>query len=318
MFKQRRRLLCALIGFSYFLGLMIKNIAFELRWKTPNSNRKRTFYASEVNFRLFSNASQRPTFPLQKYTKCVPSDAKLNKKKFRSQRNEDEDLDRYIFRGRTGGIFLEIGGLDGLKFSNSWYFEQTLCWRGILIEGLPSSYEKMKKNRPLAVNIGQAVCYETGVVSYTVGDNFATAGLESHMDDSFKDIWHKSSSKIDVCCNPMSKILHVTQVPYINLLSVDVEGAEELVLQTIDWENISIEVILVETDSRYMNGDKAEKIESFLMSKGFELFAVGIKYSTVFRNVSFNIKQIDVHAWSKYASYQVSNAFGSGCIRNRI
>jgi len=65
---------------------------------------------------------------------CIPrTKSKLNKKKFRSQREEDVLLDRYIFKGRTGGIFLEIGGLDGLKFSNSWYFEQSLCWRGILI-----------------------------------------------------------------------------------------------------------------------------------------------------------------------------------------
>ena len=64
------------------------------------------------------------------------------------------------------------------------------------------------------------------------------------MDEDFKKKWHGSSSKFDVCCNPMREILQATEVPYINLLSIDVEGAEELVLRTIDWGNIPIEVII--------------------------------------------------------------------------
>mmetsp|Transcript_3437 Transcript_3437/g.12239 ORF Transcript_3437/g.12239 Transcript_3437/m.12239 type:complete len:323 (+) Transcript_3437:3216-4184(+) len=253
-------------------------------------------------------------FTLKDNRKCLPSKTKLNKKKFRSQRMEDALLDHHVFKGRTGGIFLEIGGLDGLKFSNSWYFEQSLCWRGILIEGLPSSFEKMKNNRPLAVNIGRAVCSQAGVVSYVIGNNSATAGLERHMDEDFKQMWHKSSNKVDVCCNPMNEILQPIMVPYLNLLSIDVEGAEEIILKTIDWANLPVEVIVVETDERFMQENKVNQITNFLQSKGLTIESnVKIKHSTVYRNFSFNLDSIDVHAWSEYAKTQVSSTFGANC-----
>ena len=254
------------------------------------------------------------SFTLKGERKCFPSKTKLNKKRFRSQRMEDAILDHHIFKGRTGGIFLEIGGLDGLKFSNSWYFEQSLCWRGILIEGLPSSFEKMKANRPLAVNIGQAVCAQAGVVSYVMGNNSATAGLETHMDEDFKQMWHKSSNKVNVCCNPMNDILQPIMVPYLNLLSIDVEGAEEIILKTMDWENLPVEVVVVETDERFMQEDKVDRITSFLQSKGLTIErTVKIKHSTVYRNFSFNLDRIDVHAWSEYARTQISSTFGANC-----
>jgi FkbM family methyltransferase len=227
---------------------------------------------------------------------------------------EDALLDRHIFKGRTGGIFLEIGGLDGLKFSNSWYFEQSLCWRGILIEGLPSNFDKMKENRPLAINIGQAVCSQAGVVSYVAGNNSATAGLETHMDKSFKQMWHESSTKFNVCCNPMSRILQPIKTPYLNLLSIDVEGAEEIILKTIDWTSLPVEVVVVETDSRFMEEDKVDRITNFLLSKGLTKDTrVTIKHSTVYRNLSFDLESIDVNAWADYARSQVLNISATHC-----
>jgi hypothetical protein len=34
---------------------------------------------------------------------------------------------------------LEIEGLDGIDFSNTYFFEKKLDWRGILIEGHPGN-----------------------------------------------------------------------------------------------------------------------------------------------------------------------------------
>lgn len=303
--KTRRRVFkitCALlIGAGLSVVFWINTAEF------PHNNINLSISDSDENVRVHS-------FTLKGVRKCLPSKTKLNKKKYRSQRMEDALLDHHIFKGRTGGIFLEIGGLDGLKFSNSWYFEQSLCWRGILIEGLPSSFEKMKANRPLAVNIGQAVCSQAGVVSYVIGNNSATAGLETHMDEDFRQTWHKSSNKVNVCCNPMNEILQPVMAPYLNLLSIDVEGAEEIILKTIDWENLLVEVVVVETDERFMQEDKVDRITSFLQSKGLTIErSVKIKHSTVYRNFSFNLDRIDVHAWSEYAKTQISSTFGANC-----
>ena len=100
----------------------------------------------------------------------------------------------------------------------------------------------------------------------------------------------------------------------MNLFSIDVEGAEEIILKTMDWENLPVEVVVVETDERFMQEDKVDRITSFLQSKGLTIErTVKIKHSTVYRNFSFNLDRIDVHAWSEYARTQISSTFGANC-----
>ena len=45
------------------------------------------------------------------------------------------------------GFFVELGANDGIKESNTYYFEKNLNWKGILIEPSIENYEKCKKNR---------------------------------------------------------------------------------------------------------------------------------------------------------------------------
>jgi hypothetical protein len=38
-----------------------------------------------------------------------------------------------------GGTFVELGALDGVLFSNTKFYEDTLGWTGVLIEAQPSN-----------------------------------------------------------------------------------------------------------------------------------------------------------------------------------
>jgi hypothetical protein len=63
---------------------------------------------------------------------------------FHSQSHEDVWLWTNIFSKlpqnvSLGGTFLEIGGLNGIQLSNTYFFEKKLDWRGILIEGHPKN-----------------------------------------------------------------------------------------------------------------------------------------------------------------------------------
>jgi hypothetical protein len=68
-----------------------------------------------------------------------------------SQSNEDIWLWEKIFSKLPrseiqGGRFVEIGAFDGSTYSNSWFFEQNLDWRGLLIEGHPHNGPKLIEN----------------------------------------------------------------------------------------------------------------------------------------------------------------------------
>ena len=57
----------------------------------------------------------------------------------------DKKLEKYLnFRN---GFFVELGANDGIKQSNSLYFELKKNWKGVLIEPSPYNFQKCLQNR---------------------------------------------------------------------------------------------------------------------------------------------------------------------------
>lgn len=208
-------------------------------------------------------------------TPCVcppnPPEPKIEKQpptyRFYSQQQEDVTLFKRYWESplKKNGVFVELGGLDGVTYSNTKFFEEFLDWRGVLIEAVPSSFQKMIKNRPLANNFFMAICKE-GNETEILGD-WATAGIPGNMASGFRKTWHGSSNNvIKVPCGPISWVLKVSGIDHIDLFSIDVEGAELEVLETMDW-SIKVHVICIEQDG--WNKEKDEKCREILRKNGF-------------------------------------------------
>ena len=60
---------------------------------------------------------------------------------YKSQRNEDEHLYTTFFPNMCNGTYLELGGLDGIRKSNTYLFNKGLHWKGILIEASPTKLQ---------------------------------------------------------------------------------------------------------------------------------------------------------------------------------
>src|SRR5688500_12891393 len=50
-----------------------------------------------------------------------------------------------------GGFFIEAGANDGLRQSNTCYFEKYRGWRGLLVEPIPEKARQCRKNRPNSI-----------------------------------------------------------------------------------------------------------------------------------------------------------------------
>ena len=50
--------------------------------------------------------------------------------KYYSQCNEDIYLNEKIFKNKKKGTYIELGALDGILYSNTKFFEDTLNWTG--------------------------------------------------------------------------------------------------------------------------------------------------------------------------------------------
>ena len=81
------------------------------------------------------------------------------------QAGEDYAIYLRFFQWRVGynknsgrGFFVEMGGLDGVTFSNSFLYEQTLGWNGMLVEAQLDNFKIMQKTRPCTINVWSAAC----------------------------------------------------------------------------------------------------------------------------------------------------------------
>jgi hypothetical protein len=66
-----------------------------------------------------------------------------------SQQGEERSLIHSVFCDvcTDRRTYLEIGALDGLKYSNTYVLEHEYNWRGLLIEGLPQNAQGLIANR---------------------------------------------------------------------------------------------------------------------------------------------------------------------------
>ena len=135
--------------------------------------------------------------------------------------------------------------------------EKCAGWHGLLIE--PSSaFHKIADFRSNVSNIilNQAICGEVdGRVKFTNSsaenlNKVAISGRPEFFADNFADKFHGKKpdqiETVDVPCSPLAHIFQKNQITHIDFWSLDVEGAEVSVLQTVDFTAVEISVILIE------------------------------------------------------------------------
>ncbi|XP_023343545.1 uncharacterized protein LOC111713001 isoform X3 [Eurytemora carolleeae] len=81
-------------------------------------------------------------------------------------------------------------------------------------------------------------------------------------------------SSIQLQCLPLYSIIKSLGNPVINLLILDFEGAEQLILETLPWEKVDIEILTVETDlvGETLPGGSQASIRVLIESKGYKRF----------------------------------------------
>jgi len=186
---------------------------------------------------------------------------------FYSQQGEDIFIYKHLINAICNdGIFVEIGGYDGVTYSNTKFFEDYLGFRGVLIE--PTKYyENMKHNRPNCDCYKLAVGYTNEPILF-VGDTPCAGALDTMSPDALV-AHHTKSEKYLVEADTFGNILHKSNITYVDLMSIDVEGGEHMVLSTMDW-NIPVYTIIIECNPQ----DKAknELCRNLLTEKGFTFF----------------------------------------------
>ena len=189
--------------------------------------------------------------------------------KFFSQAGQDKVIKNHFFPNKKNGFFLEIGAYDGIEGSNCFHFEKFLNWNGIAFEPSKVQYEKLKNNRNCKIlnkAMGNSIV-EVDFVEVIEGLT-QMSGIRNENYTAEKIINNSTQSKTEI-----SKIVTTTfdqEVPShqeIDYLSIDIEGGELSVLETIDFEKYTIKVVSVEN-----NLPDKFNYNSFFISKNFSFF----------------------------------------------
>jgi FkbM family methyltransferase len=150
-----------------------------------------------------------------------------------------------------------MGALDGVLYSNTKFFEDSLGWTGILVEPNPVQFEILKENRPKCKLYNNVVSdiEEEIYFRYFLYGHAAVSGVQDSIAESHKRAWFdnpelSSLSQTVKKMKPktLTDIVKDSGVSHINFFSLDVEGHELNVLKSYDF-SVPIDVILIETIS---------------------------------------------------------------------
>ncbi|KAI2504360.1 methyltransferase [Fragilaria crotonensis] len=187
---------------------------------------------------------------------------------FYSQYSEDTRIFHkfYAEDPKCGGVVVEIGGLDGITFSNSWFFEYALHWKALLIEASADNYAKMVVNRPNATNVFGAVCRGKSI-SFQPAHHGAVGGAAKDMSAAHKKRFiDESLALVEVPCMLLPELFEKNGIDYVDLFFLDVEGRELTVLETFDW-SVPVDIFVIEMDGN--NPQKDEAVRQLLFGHGY-------------------------------------------------
>jgi len=211
-------------------------------------------------------------------------------KKSYSQCAEDL-LIQYIFslRGIRKPSYIDIGANDPFFLSNTALFYKNGS-RGINIEANPQLMKQFYKSRPKDINLNIGISdKEDELDFYIMADNTLSTFSKSESDfmiSGGKSLEAIKKIKLTTIANVLEKYSN-NQFP--DFLSIDVEGMDFQILQSINFEKSKPKVICVEAAEYSPVGAGARRIEliDFLVSKGYYEYA----------NTNLNAIMVDRKFW---------------------
>lgn len=188
-----------------------------------------------------------------------------------SQHCEDIFVHRHVMNVPVDDLsIVEVGAFDGLTYSNSIFFEEVLgAQPSLLVEPSPVNAELIRRNRPKS-SLYQLACSEYYGITKFSGD-LAVSGISEFFTPEYARKWKTQELRsYNVITVPMQGIVDSVNSPYIDLLSLDVQGAELSCLKSLNFIK-PIGCIVIELEGHKPAED--EYCRNILLSNSYTLLA---------------------------------------------
>jgi len=205
---------------------------------------------------------------------------------FYSQYGQDKFLFENFFKEKNNGFYLDIGAHDGITLSNTYFFEK-LGWDGVCIEPIPNVFNKLKENRNCKL-FNCALSNKKGTENFLLLEGY-TEMLSGLLENYNPAHLLRIENELRMM-GGNKKIITTETITFdelnlpknIDYMSLDVEGSEMKILETIDFNKNQINLISIEVNHN------SDFISNYLESKNFEkITTLGCDY--IYKNKNFNI-----------------------------
>jgi FkbM family methyltransferase len=188
-----------------------------------------------------------------------------------SQGGEDFLLSK-LFPQKTDGFFVEVGCIDGRRFSNTLYFENR-GWKGLCVEAHADYIPLLRKNRPGSTIVHAAVGDRDAVdTEFFANSRGSLSTLDRTKEKEFAAGYGEFFTGFQVQKVPMltlTSIFRNNGVQDIDILSLDIEGYEVEALKGLDLRVYRPKVFVIESEGL----EHRKEIEDILFPHGYYFIA---------------------------------------------
>lgn len=179
-------------------------------------------------------------------------------------------------------FFVEFGATDGIKLSNTYILEKYLGWHGILAEPAKIWQSQLTRNRGCSIDFNCVTSSSGKLIEFLEAstdpnDEMASAELSSissfaeseENQDQHTKRRLRNSKRYMVPTISLNDLLLKHSAPRdMGYLSIDTEGSELSILETLDFNKYSFRIITVEHN--YVDKNR-KSIYSLLNNHGYKL-----------------------------------------------
>lgn len=202
-----------------------------------------------------------------------------------SQEGEDIILSRILGDEACNTVYVDVGCNHPLRFSNTAMFYQK-GGSGVVIDPNPDFEALFKSHRPRDLFVNCGVGLEAGSLTYYRFDEPAlNTFCSTRRDELLQKGRYRLIKETTVAVLPLARVLEEVWPTgkNIDLLSVDVEGMDEEVILSHNFEKYPCRFILVEGNAEDLHHALELALTRMIQAKGFRCIAKMYR-SILFKN----------------------------------
>lgn len=195
----------------------------------------------------------------------------VNFAQLRQESKSQLGQDLWVLTGTAfmkNGTFLEIGGADGVAFSNTYLLEKLFDWSGVIVEPARIWHRDLRNNRGCVID-SRCCSSESGrKVEFLETPSAMLSTIEKYKDLDTHSHERATGTVYEVETVSLND-LFVEYFPngQVDYISIDTEGNEEDILREFDFSRFSFRFASIENAFDY---DKSNRINELMVANGYK------------------------------------------------